>query len=120
MTPEFKSLSEAVGRLRDIESAIKQARGIPSSAEYQANRCSVYAERDGYNPVPSEIVARVKAAAAACAVQLRIEGEAVRDEKLSAFALEIEAIRATLPALAAKAAISLGEFARDIHQEPAK
>lgn len=118
MTPEFKALYEAVARLMDIERSIIAARAIPSTAKYQADRVKVYADDGGcYNRVPPEIIARVKAAAVACAEQLRVEGEAERDRQLIALSSEVQALRAVLPSLAARASISLGAFASDLHEE---
>lgn len=51
------------------------------------------------------------------AAEHRAEGEHKRDAKLSALAVELQAIRATLPSLAASAAIELGHQSRMLEHE---
>lgn len=103
----------AGARLTKIQEEAKAAEYLPTGYANAIERVSVSA--DGYyGRATPEDVERVKAAQKALAAEERRRGEIERDEKVRKLGLELDAIRATLPGLAAAASIELGEIARNM------
>ncbi|GLK86637.1 hypothetical protein [Ancylobacter defluvii] len=98
-------------RLLDIEREAEAARCLPAAYANAIERVSV--SGDGYySRSTPEDIERVKAAQKKLAAEERRRGEIERDEMLRALGLELDAIRATLPGLAAAASIELGAIPR--------
>ncbi|MDR6954198.1 hypothetical protein J2X65_003566 [Ancylobacter sp. 3268] len=98
-------------RLTEIEEMAKAAEYLPTSYANAIERVAVSGE-GYYSRATPEDIERVKAAQKALAAEERRRGEIDRDDKLRALGLELDAIRVTLPGLAAAASIELGAIAR--------
>jgi hypothetical protein len=109
MTPELKALNEAVRRLDQIRADIASAKAMPerAAAKVSAIHLSNYGS-------PAGEVKLFKRAKEIMTVEAVSEAEMERDALLAALSSEIHSIRAVLPSLAAKAAISLAPVANDM------
>ncbi len=108
-----------VERIKGIRSDARAARELPSRMARDVERVQITVERGySYNeklpPAACDAARRIKAQMQA---EFRADAEHERDTKLSALAVEMEAIRATLPSLAAKASIEIGHQARLLKHE---
>lgn len=104
---------EAIGREADV------VRGHPARVAADVGQITIYADSARWNyqkvpPAATEAATRIKAQLQA---EFRADAEHERDAKLSALAVEMEAIRAALTSLAARAAIDLGHAARLLKHE---
>lgn len=116
------ALAQFLAAAKRIEGIPREADGVrrhPDRVADDVSKISIYANhaRWNYQTVPlaaTEAADRIKAEVAA---EFRADAERERDAKLHALAAEMESIRATLPALAAKAAIELGHQSRMLAYE---
>lgn len=109
----------AAKRIGEIPSDARAARELPARTARDVDRVLIRAEH-GYSwnektpPAAAEAAQRIKAQVDA---EFRADAERERDAKLSALAAELQSIRATLPGLAARAAIELGHQSRMLEHE---
>lgn len=117
-TGSISALFGAVHRIEQLSrlnttGPYTQARNLPQEREFRAKQIVVQTSAYG-----AEIKAEDRALAARLKDQLieeaKREGEIERDRRLSAYARELESLRAALPAMAAKAAIEAGLIARHL------
>jgi len=112
---EFIIMVKRIGELTDASnfSLRERASCIPNRrAEDVADVIFDYRRvKEKSTPRIKELIERCRANAMACE---RIRGEQERDILLRQYALELEAIRAVLPTIAAQAAIEIGVIAREM------
>lgn len=124
MTDAIQKLVKAVNsvrRLTDTSSGglLDRARRLPDHYVFALSCLIVQAA--GYNASMSDTQKdQAKRIMALIADAERARGERERDETLAGYSIELEALRAILPALAAEAAIEIGVVARKLASEAAK
>ena len=112
MTDDFKSLEHAVACIVTIFAKIEDARKFPEEAVEEASRIWV---SNGNAPKRHyDVLERARGLMRDEALAV---GTAKKREAMHTLSMELEAIRATLPALAARATIALGVIARNVMEE---
>lgn len=112
---DIQTLTAAVQQINDALKTISNLDRIEGEAMRGYERISVLRERSGYgrnedSPEEKAIITSMRAAGKRRAAELGREARAEAIEKARAI---IEQYRATLPGLAAAAAIEIGAIARD-------
>lgn len=111
---ELTALFNATQRLQLIMREIQNARDLPNDVSRRVSRLYVGVRSHYSNDVDAEDKAAAARLAKALEADLIAEAERERDDRLRKLSVEIDAIRATLPSLAASAAIAVGPIAREI------
>ena len=112
---KFNAVMKRLNAILGEYGEIAKARQIPGEFSSNVLRHDVIC-RGGYErsqPAADAVMECVKEAAA----KERRRGENMRDVKLLALAEEIGSLRAVLPAMAAAAAVELGQTVRDLREE---
>lgn len=113
----IQAFDALVNRERKLRELAEQARRLPSGAVYDFDDLSVRSRSYRTQATPAPIMGAVKMAITRARMDIIGAAELERDTKLAAISTELEAIRAALPSIAAKAAIAMGELARAIKAE---
>ena len=107
----------AAKRIEAIHGEVKHARDIPQRNVRIAGAVAIHSttwSAPEYQRIAEEAATNLRSELSA---KYRAAGEFERDAKLSTLAAELQSIRATLPALAAQAAIELGHQSRMLAYE---
>lgn len=110
MSEPLTQLSAALRRLNEIPALVQRIKNIPD--DYAGFVDRVHFSR--FNETRERDLVVARNAIASARESERHRGEIERDERLLALSHEIDAIRAILPQLAARAAIDLGAVARQM------
>jgi hypothetical protein len=116
---DFLKAAGLVKRMTDQYGLIRAARDLPGNYGCEAARVRLalghvsFADQDHIEKLGTQVIELVKA-------QETLRGEIERDALLGKYAAELESLRAILPQIAAKAAIELGELARELRSEAAR
>lgn len=113
----IKKIEEATGYSgATYGTRILSARAIPETRVHGLRRVQPYIDGYGQRLDEHEKAAWVRAKTIAVELERR-DAEKERDKTLREIAADLEAWRAVLPDLAARASIALGEIARDLQRE---
>lgn len=112
-------LLDAAKRIEAISSEAKHTRELPQRVAYDVARVQIAVETNRYwnEKTPAAAMEAAKRIRAQVDAEFQADAEQERDTKLSALAAELQSIRATLPSLAAQAAIELGHQSRMLAYE---
>lgn len=111
--PAFAALRTIVDRIERITrpgwGEVKIARDMPGARAAMVGRLRI---EPGYGSDRDDVVVICKEIRDAATLEARRRGEAERDRLLAALSVELNNLRAALPAAAASASIEIGEIAR--------
>lgn len=110
----FKEFEKTVGRLSQIMGEYGAVQKARDSARRMGDAVDGLETRPKYGSQPFSAEEKVAVAAVTSAVRSALIAKAEQSKRktLASIAAEVESLRAILPALAAKAAVDLGVYAR--------
>lgn len=118
----IEELSKIASRIASLSSTeteyqgIGEARNMPRKMSWASERIRITAD-NGYGSSGKEAEVIAKEMQQRLAAEYKAKAEAAMRQRLLAIASELEALRAILPSLAAKAAVEAGVVARGCEAE---